>query len=225
MPEQPLQEPDPINPKGEDLISALQDTDAHDDLEAYVRHARQKGGTGLLSSMRTFHKGGDDDIQDWRDGDYMNRKERILWDDGAEVALEKVGNWDVTNRPILEAIVRGDDGFVDRYPDPKVHGFELRLDEDGTTKRASVSVTWWNEDHEATSDISFHVYDGVAKLSSQDSIGGMLNVHRHLVPLIAATIALEDQNLPGIDDVQTLDDVVDEAHAEARRVDLGDAGD
>ena len=95
--------PEPVNERGEGLIDALEESTAHEDLVAYVRKAREAGGTGVLSSMRTFHDGGDGDISRWRE--VGTRKETILWDHGAAVALQEVGNWDVTNRPILQEIV------------------------------------------------------------------------------------------------------------------------
>lgn len=104
-------EPEPFEDDGVGLIRALEASDAHPDVAEYVRKAREAGeDTGLLDSMRTFHRGGDDDIHDW----YAvgTRKESLLWEDGAEVALEKVGNWDVTNRPLLEAVVDGGDADV-----------------------------------------------------------------------------------------------------------------
>lgn len=97
------QGPLPMNEKGEGLLDALQEACAHEDLLAYVRKARARGGTGVLSSLRRFHRGGEGAVGKF--AELGTSKEQTLWDHGAALALEQRGPWDVTNQAILEEIV------------------------------------------------------------------------------------------------------------------------
>jgi hypothetical protein len=100
IPEQP---PEPLYPNGEGLLNALEEAGAHDDVIRYVCICREQNEfTGLLSSMHTFHQGGDGSIQKLKQ--LGTPKEVLLWKEGAEQALAKISNWDTTNKPILETI-------------------------------------------------------------------------------------------------------------------------
>lgn len=103
----PSDPPAPLQDDGEGLVEALNSARAHPDLIEYVYICREEDVlTGMLSSMHTFHRAGEGNIH--RFSELGNKKERILWNDGAEEALKRVGNWDITNKPILESIVAGD---------------------------------------------------------------------------------------------------------------------
>lgn len=94
----------PLDSNGKGLIRALEHTDAHEDLIEYVNLCRENGElTGLLESLHTFHQGGDGNVNQFNS--LGTKKEVVLWEEGAREALNKVGNWDVTNKPILETVV------------------------------------------------------------------------------------------------------------------------
>ena len=83
-----------------DLIAAIEDADAHEDVTAYVRFARERGGTPILGSMRNFHE----NSSIARIGEIGTRIERTLWNEGAAETLT-MSNLDDTNREILNRIV------------------------------------------------------------------------------------------------------------------------
>lgn len=94
--------PSPLTGRGEGLLDALMDAGAHPDLLAYVEKAREHGGTAMLSSLRTFHRGGEGDVGEF--ARLGTEKEQLLWREGAAGALDARG-WDQTNEEILREIV------------------------------------------------------------------------------------------------------------------------
>lgn len=96
----------PLDEAGEGLVAALESAGAHQDIIEYVHICRENYElTGLIETMHTFHRGGEGEIS--KLSEIGNKKEKILWEKGAEAALEKVGNWDTTNKPILQEIAGG----------------------------------------------------------------------------------------------------------------------
>lgn len=95
--------PAPITEDGEGLLEALDAAGAHEDMLAYVRKARERGGTPILSTLRTFHRGGEGGLGKFPE--VSTPKERALFHDGAAVAYTEYGSWDATNREILQEII------------------------------------------------------------------------------------------------------------------------
>lgn len=88
-------------PVDREIAEAVQESDAHPDVKAYVEKASERGGTGMLSSLRTFHDGSGVSFI----AQVGTAIETTLWNEGAEVCLAKHGHLDTTNEEILEEIV------------------------------------------------------------------------------------------------------------------------
>lgn len=90
----------------EDLITAVESSDAHSDLKAYVRKADDRGGTPILNSMKLLVSvhGVEDGID--RFAELGTQIETTLYESGAMATLDRHGNVDQTNTEILEEIVR-----------------------------------------------------------------------------------------------------------------------
>lgn len=89
----------------EDMVAAVEESDAHPDLKAYVRKAYDRGGTPLLNSMRylvSVH-GVENGVARWYE--LGNRIETTLYENGAGVVLDTCGNVDTTNSAILKEVV------------------------------------------------------------------------------------------------------------------------
>jgi hypothetical protein len=86
-----------------ELIEALEQSSCHEDLVAFVEKAQDHHNTpSVLETLERFHDGADGVEKFLK---YGTRKEELLWNNGAAVALERIGNWDVRNKPVLEAVV------------------------------------------------------------------------------------------------------------------------
>lgn len=89
----------------EHMIEAVENSDGHSDLKAYVEKAYDRGGTALLSSMRylvSVH-GVEDGVDRWYG--LGTPLEKALYKGGAEGALNSPHPADVTNEEIFREIM------------------------------------------------------------------------------------------------------------------------
>lgn len=98
-------------PTTDELVELFKQSDAHPDVARYILKADERGGTGMLESIRYLCSvnPGEDGPRRWLE--LGNALENQLWEEGAEATLENPRSGislDVTNTEIYEEIVEED---------------------------------------------------------------------------------------------------------------------
>jgi len=110
------------------------------------------------------------------------------------------------------------------YPEPEVEGYDVSRDSDGDVTSVTVAVSYWDQDDTRIEDVPFRVRDGRARFKSM-KVDRYYLPSRDLVPLIVASEALQDANISGVQSVQSIRDLVEDALDEAARADVGGSDD